>query len=409
MAFHRGVTRCLCSHRNKLIMSKITQALIECPHCHSVSEYDVWVSANVTVCPHLKEEVLSGSLFWKECPKCSEGFSASHDLLYHDMEKQFCVWLKYENAAGEIELERGADRADRVFEGYRLRIAFVRDELIEKIKIAQDGYDDIFIEALKVFHSAKFDIDFASPFYYDRTVNRMSRKTIVFLHRPDGSDPMEHTMDLRDARSAIEPFVPKISAALKSDWSPWMWVSRPSVLMTFEECGLLSGAETPETVQNIPASLLEKGETLVMTANSVAVASLTSAERKLELPEGLTNDVEKWDFSVTVAGVFAALHALGQRVSDETIDEITSSRVLRKLDEWNPEGSRAFSDCRQFVEGSLQSASEEQIELTAADAIGMWLLCKLYRRFPTPEETADARPLGGFLLDTFAEWWFETN
>ncbi len=390
-------------------MSKVTQALIRCPHCHAASEYNVWISANVTVSPHLKEKILSESLFWKECPKCSEGFSASHDLLYHDMEKQFCVWLKYENAAGEIELEVGADRADHVFKGYRLRIAFVRDELIEKIKIAQDGYDDIFIETLKVFHTAKFDIDFASPFYYDRTENRMSRETIVFLHKPDGSDPIEHRMDLRDARSAIEPFVPKISAALKSDWSPWMWVSRPMVLMTFEECGLLSGVEAPEIVQNVPASLLEKGETLVMMAHSVAVASLTSPVQKLELPEALTADVENWNFFMTVAGVFAAVHALGQRVSEETIDGITSGRVLRKLDGWNPEGSLAFSDCRQFVEGSLKSASQEQIELTPADAIGMWLLCKLYRRFPTPEETADARPLGELLLDTFAEWWFEAN
>lgn len=179
------------------------------------------------------------------------------------------------------------------------------------------------------------------------------------------------------------------------------------VLMTFEECELLSGVEAPETVQNVPASLLEKSETLVMMANSVAVAFLTSAEKKLELPEALTDDVENWGFFMTVAGVFAALHVLAQRVSEETVDVITSIRVLRKLDEWNSDGSRAFGDCRQFVDGSLECASEERIELTAADGIGMWLLCKLYGRFPTPEETVDARPLGGFLLDTFAEWWVE--
>ncbi|MFN2531085.1 MAG: CpXC domain-containing protein [Pyrinomonadaceae bacterium] len=389
-------------------MSKVTQAQIRCPHCHSISEYNIWISANVTVSPYLRDEVLSGSLFWKDCPKCTEGFSASHDLLYHDMEKQFCVWLKYPNAAGEIEMEPGADRADRVFKSHWLRIVFSRDELTEKIKIAQDGYDDIFIEALKVFHSAKFDIDFESAFYYDRTENRMSRKTIVFVHRPDGAAPIEHTMDLREARSAIEPFVPKIGAAIKSDWSPWMWVTRPTVLMTFEECGLLSGMTAPETVQNISDYVLEKAETLVTMANSVAV-DLNSAENKLQLPYALTDDVENWHFLVTVAGVFSALHALSQRVSEETIDGITSGKVLLKLDQWNPKGSRAFSDCRQFVEGALECASNEQVDLTSADAIGMWLLCKLYRRFPTPEETVDARPLGEFLLETFDEWWVEAN
>ncbi|MDQ3668399.1 MAG: CpXC domain-containing protein [Acidobacteriota bacterium] len=153
-------------------MSKVTQALIRCPHCHSASEYNVRISANVTVSPNLKEEILSESLFWKECPKCSEGFSANHDLLYHDMEKQFCVWLKYENAAGEIQLEPGANPADRVFKDYRLRIAFVRDELIEKIKIDRDGYDDIFIETVKLFHSIKNEIDLRTRFYYDWTEER---------------------------------------------------------------------------------------------------------------------------------------------------------------------------------------------------------------------------------------------
>lgn len=381
-------------------MSKVTQALIRCPHCHSASGYNVWVSANVTVSPHLKEEVLSGSLFWKECPKCNQGFSASHDLLYHDMEKRFCVWLKYENAAGEIELEPGADRADRVFTEHQLRIAFVRDGLIEKIKIDRDGYDDIFIEGLKVFHGAKFNIDLVSPFYYDRTENREDRPTLVFVHKPKGLEPIEDTVDLIEGRSAVEPFVSKIRAALKSEWAPWMWVSRATVLMTFEEVGLVSPVERAVTVEDKPESLVEKAETLVTMASSVAISSLTSAEQQLELPEAITDDIENWDFFVTVAGVFAALHALAQTVSDGTFETIGTT-VFQKLNEWNPQGSGAFADCQHFVENSLKSGSAEQIEITTGDAIGMWLLCNLYGRFPTMEESAPARPLGGFLLDVF--------
>lgn len=216
-------------------MSKITQALIQCPHCRAASDHNVHISVNVTVSPELKEKILAGSLFWKECPNCGRGFNANHDLLYHDMENQFCVWLKYENQAGEIELECGADRADRIFKDYRLRIAFVRDELIEKIKLTQDGYDDIFIETLKLFHSIKSQIDLAAPFYYDRTEENKTRKTLVFILGPKGSEPREHRLDLSDA-SAVEPFIPQISAALQSEWAPWMWVTRAAVLQTFEDC-----------------------------------------------------------------------------------------------------------------------------------------------------------------------------
>ncbi len=389
-------------------MSKGTQALIQCPHCLSASEYNCWVSANVTVSPHLRQEVLSESLFWKECKNCHEGFNVNHDLLYHDMEKQFCVWLKYENAAGEIEFEPGAERAGQVFNGYWLRIVFDREELIEKIKIDRDGYDDIFIETIKLFHSLKNEIDLATPFYYDRTTQRKTRKTLVFLSEPKEAESVEHTLDLNGVKGVVDSYVPQISAALESDWPPWMSVTRREILLAMERCGLASRIGSVEREEGPSAELIEKAEILVTMATSIAIASLTSAEQNLELPETITEDVENWNFFVTVAGVFAALYTLGKKVSDR-IFETVGITVFENLADWNPQGSGAFADCQQFVENSLNSARDEQIELTAADAIGMWLLCNLYGRFPSPEESAAARPLGGFLLDTFAEWWVEGN
>jgi hypothetical protein len=220
-------------------MSKITQALIQCPHCDGIAEYNVYVSANVTIDPSLKHKVLDGSLSWKTCEKCGLGFNAAHDLLYHDMDKKFCVWLKYENEYGEIELEPLAKQADKVFTKHRLRIVFSRDELIEKIKLAEESYDDIFIETVKLFHSIKNEIDIISPFFYERTETKRGCNMVVFIHKPDDAEPTRHRLEINDAENTVGPFVPQITSALTSEWAPWMWVNRESILQAMKASGLI--------------------------------------------------------------------------------------------------------------------------------------------------------------------------
>src|SRR5436853_2853239 len=110
-------------------MSNIQQTDVKCPHCGTESSQHFYASANVTISPTLKKQILEGSLFKKTCPKCETGFDVQHDMLYHDMEQELCVWLKYENEFGEMKLESGAERADRMFKGYKLRVVFGRNDL----------------------------------------------------------------------------------------------------------------------------------------------------------------------------------------------------------------------------------------------------------------------------------------
>jgi hypothetical protein len=154
--------------------------------------------------------------------------------------------------------------------------------------------------------------------------------------------------------------------------------------------------------------LVDKGDALVPMANSVAITSLTSAEDKLQLPSAITDDIEGWDFFVTVAAVYVAMRALAKSVPDETFRAVGAG-VFKKLDKWNPDGSRGFDDCQKFVERSLRSSGATRNDVMIEDAIGMWLLWNLYGRAPTVEESAPARPLGGFLLHTFQNWWVEVS
>jgi hypothetical protein len=149
---------------------------------------------------------------------------------------------------------------------------------------------------------------------------------------------------------------------------------------------------------------MDEVEQLVPMANSLAIASLNSAEKILNLPDALTEDLETWDFFLTVAAVVAAERSLATRVPKDTF-QVVASRILERLDEWNANGSRGFEDCQQFVGRSLKSLGDRNDDVKFGDVLGMWILWNLYGRAPTLEEAGPARPLGGFLIRSFGNWW----
>ncbi|MCX6088960.1 MAG: CpXC domain-containing protein [Candidatus Atribacteria bacterium] len=63
----------------------------DCPSCGSKQKVEIFRSINVTENPELKTELLEGRINIFHCPDCDFEGSLPVDLLYHDMEKQFCV------------------------------------------------------------------------------------------------------------------------------------------------------------------------------------------------------------------------------------------------------------------------------------------------------------------------------
>lgn len=64
---------------------------IECPRCGSNKEVVVWSSINVQLNLEAKEELLEGKVNLFHCDICCCEQVIPVDLLYHDMEKEFCV------------------------------------------------------------------------------------------------------------------------------------------------------------------------------------------------------------------------------------------------------------------------------------------------------------------------------
>lgn len=72
-------------------MSRITFHKVQCPCCSNEQKNDVYESINVTLNPELKQKFLNADINIFICEKCREKSFINAPILYHDMEKRFCV------------------------------------------------------------------------------------------------------------------------------------------------------------------------------------------------------------------------------------------------------------------------------------------------------------------------------
>ena len=220
-------------------MSRIVPTKINCPKCGRISSYECYTSVNVSVDPHLREAILGGSFYCRCCPKCRHHFDVEQDLLYHDMRGRFCVWTKIPDESGIPKLEPGTEKAASKFQGYQTRIVSGRNDLVEKIKLADDGHDDVTIETIKLFLSIKDRIDLNAMFFYDRTETAdSSEDTIEFVLFLKGSNKQQYRLNLEQACQRVEPYIGQIRSALETKWGPWTWVTRTTIIEALQDCGL---------------------------------------------------------------------------------------------------------------------------------------------------------------------------
>jgi len=99
---------------------------------------DAYSSIDVKSEPELKEKLLSGELFAKECPVCGEKNLVKYPMMYHDSDSSLLIVLS--DASVSVEA---------LPEGYTGRRVRSVGELVEKIKIFDADLDDVVVEMTK--------------------------------------------------------------------------------------------------------------------------------------------------------------------------------------------------------------------------------------------------------------------
>ncbi len=72
-------------------MSIVDTIKISCPKCNKTQSVGVWRSLNVSHTPELRDKLLCGEINIFRCESCNISAIINSPLLYHDMERKYCV------------------------------------------------------------------------------------------------------------------------------------------------------------------------------------------------------------------------------------------------------------------------------------------------------------------------------
>ena len=118
---------------------------IQCPGCGHTQDFGIWPSLNVTLDPEEKERLLNGELTRFVCARCQSSREVRYPMLYHDMDRRLMV-----HSASPGKDIAGLEMFAKLMSTYQLRSVANHNELLEKVWIAEAGFDDRAMELFKL-------------------------------------------------------------------------------------------------------------------------------------------------------------------------------------------------------------------------------------------------------------------
>ncbi|MGM9937433.1 MAG: CpXC domain-containing protein [Candidatus Ornithomonoglobus sp.] len=138
---------------------------VKCPKCEHMSDVTVWSSITVKDSPDLKKDLLAGKVNIFRCPNCEQVGLMPHPMLYSDEDKRLMITFSpTDDAVVKQQLFEKVQSSSKEsgelekLEGYNLRFVSDYNELLEKILIFDNGFNDKAIEVIKLMILSQ-DID----------------------------------------------------------------------------------------------------------------------------------------------------------------------------------------------------------------------------------------------------------
>ena len=109
-------------------MSRFQERVLECPVCNARFTARIWSSVNVSLDPHLKEEVMEGRLNQEKCSHCGYSGHSPDPFLYHDMDKKLMFYVAEGADAGILRTAVERMREEQSAGGMPLPAIYVLDK-----------------------------------------------------------------------------------------------------------------------------------------------------------------------------------------------------------------------------------------------------------------------------------------
>jgi hypothetical protein len=131
-------------------LSRPAEAVVACPECHHRQTLRTWDSIDGPEDPELKQELLTGTLHAFTCGKCGHAAAIARTLLYRDRAKGVMIhWIVQPDPVTTSGMQV------RYEDSPVCRLVRSRDDLLEKIRILDDGLDDRVVELAKYILGAQ--------------------------------------------------------------------------------------------------------------------------------------------------------------------------------------------------------------------------------------------------------------
>lgn len=138
-------------------MAEVSTQMITCPGCGKEMKVDIWESVNMPYDSDQKESIMKNTFFNVVCEHCGVKNTISYKCEYNDIDKRYYIRLM-PKVDGDVykELQEYNERLKKDKALYFARSGFVQrmvcdsNELREKILIFDEGYDDRYIELMKL-------------------------------------------------------------------------------------------------------------------------------------------------------------------------------------------------------------------------------------------------------------------
>lgn len=189
------------------------ERMILCEKCGNNQRFAYCSSIGIgSLTKELKDKFMEKMFKDFVCEKCGWSKFIEYDFLYHDLNRRLGFWLKYPNKNGEIRIPEALnkinDLVSDITEEYVFRIVPSYSELLEKIRIFDDGYDDFRIELLKLLVCFREKIDITEPFIYLRTEAMRNNDKFIVLNFPSNDK-------FSEIRYSVNKQFPNLEAIIK--------------------------------------------------------------------------------------------------------------------------------------------------------------------------------------------------
>jgi hypothetical protein len=210
------------------LMSHSESITITCPTCQNKQSFTVWQSVNATLDPELKRRLLDRSLITFKCATCGHTAHVEQGLMYQDMDRKLVI-LRGHGAPEDTLAEAIGPTAAAIEPEYTYRLVGSLNALIEKILIADAGFDDRIVEVVKCLLMGHLDESQRgedAEFFFSGTYTEAPSEPMIEFNLVNKTGSTTWAVPLAETVQRCEAELRNILPDRESERGTWLWVDQ---------------------------------------------------------------------------------------------------------------------------------------------------------------------------------------